>query len=45
MKKIEYKAPEMEIIKLKHQTALLAESYGNNPGYGGEGDPDLNPPA
>ena len=26
MKKIEYKAPEMEVIKLKYQTALLSAS-------------------
>lgn len=34
MKKIEYKAPEMEVIKLKHQGALLAESdpVAPNPG-------------
>jgi hypothetical protein len=30
MKKIEYKAPEMEIIKLKAQAALLQMSSGDS---------------
>jgi hypothetical protein len=29
MKKIEYKAPEMEVIKMKAQTALLNMSSGD----------------
>ena len=29
MKKIEYKAPEMEVIKLKVQSALLQMSSGD----------------
>ena len=39
MKKIEYQAPEMEIVKLKSQTALLAGSVNDDdeggPGNGG----------
>ena len=31
MKKIEYKAPEMEIVILKAQSALLAASEGQAP--------------
>ena len=34
MKKLEYKAPEMEIIKLKNQAALLAASGEEAPGSG-----------
>ena len=30
MKKIEYKAPEMEVIMLKAQSALLQMSGGNS---------------
>ena len=30
MKKIEYKAPEMEVIKLKAQAALLQMSGGDS---------------
>lgn len=39
MKKIEYKAPEMEIIELKNKVAILA---GSDPGEapGGSGDDD-----
>ena len=29
MKKIEYQAPEMEVIELKHQVSLLAGSGGS----------------
>ncbi len=32
MKKIEYMAPEMEVIKLKAQAALLAGSTEETPG-------------
>lgn len=38
MKKIEYKAPEMEVIKLKYQQPLLSASQdeGDAPGGGPE---------
>ena len=36
MKKIEYKAPEMEVLEMKYQTTLLSMSNG---GAGGT-DPD-----
>lgn len=32
MKKIEYKAPKMEVIELKAQNALLNYSTGEQPG-------------
>ena len=37
MKKIEYQAPEMEVIEFKAEAALLTESpaSGENPGGGG----------
>ena len=39
MKKIEYKAPEMEIIELKNKVAILASSDpGEGPGGTGEDD-------
>ena len=45
MKKIEYKAPEMEVVNLKVQQALLITSDGagsttdpNNPISGGSGE-------
>ncbi len=45
MKKIEYKAPEMEVVKLKVQQALLITSDGsgstadpNEPISGGSGE-------
>ena len=38
MKKIEYQAPEMEVIELKNQVALLAGSGEEAPG--GSGDED-----
>lgn len=38
MKKMEYKAPELEIIKLKNHISLLSESMG-----GGSADDDTNP--
>lgn len=37
MKKIEYKAPEMEIVKLNSKSALLAGSEGGEIGGGGGG--------
>ncbi len=38
MKKIEYKAPEMEVIKLAINRAVLVgvSGEGETPGYGGE---------
>ena len=44
MKKIDYQAPEMEVVELKAEAALLDASYGTDPGYGGSGDPDVNVP-
>jgi len=44
MKKIAYQAPEMEVVELKAEAALLDASYGTDPGYGGSGDPDVNVP-
>ena len=44
MKKIEYKAPEMEILEIKMDSSLLVVSDGTEPGYGGEGDPEENAP-
>ena len=32
MEKINYQAPEMEVVELKHQVSLLAGS-GEEPGY------------
>ena len=34
MKKIEYMAPEMEVVELKSQVALLAGSTEETPGTG-----------
>lgn len=44
MKKIEYMAPEMEVVEIKMESALLTISDGSEPGYGGEGDPEENAP-
>ena len=45
MKKIEYQAPEMEIVKLKSQAALLAGSVNDDdeggPGSGGNFAPEF----
>ena len=38
MKKIEYKAPEMEIVKLKNQIALLSASGGEGEQATGGGE-------
>lgn len=35
MKKIEYQAPEMEVVKLNSKSALLAGSVGTETGGGG----------
>lgn len=45
MKKIEYKTPEMEIVKLNSKCALLAGSQGGeNPEPGGGGfAPEFEP--
>ena len=41
MKKIEYQAPEMEVIELKNQVSLLAGSGGSgSQGPGGSGVDD-----
>lgn len=40
MKKINYQAPEMEIIELKSQSALLAGSGGDGNTAGGSGEYD-----
>jgi len=42
MKKIEYLSPEMETIELKYLKMLCASE--DEPGYGGEGDPEHNLP-
>lgn len=46
MKKIEYQAPEMEIVELQAMTTLLAGSIndGTNPGLGGDGEPGVDIP-
>lgn len=38
-----YFAPEMEIVKVALST-LICTSYGTQPGFGGEGDPEENAP-
>ena len=45
MKKIEYKAPEMEIVKLNSKSVLLAGSQGSETGGGGGGGfaPEFEP--
>ena len=45
MKKIEYKAPSMEIIKLNVQRTVLTvvSGAGSTAGYGGTGDDIPNP--
>ena len=35
MKKIEYMAPEMEVVEIKMENALLTISNGTDPDYGG----------
>ncbi len=45
MKKIEYKAPAMEIIKLNVQRTVLSvvSGAGSTAGFGGDGDDVPNP--
>jgi hypothetical protein len=47
MKKIEYLAPEMEVVKLNSQFALLAGSINDDdeggPSSGGDFAPELDP--
>ncbi len=46
MKKIAYIAPEMEEINLNLGTTLLAESFGGEePEFGGSGEPGVNDPS
>ena len=40
MKKIEYIAPEMEVVKMKFNTTLLAGSDGGGSSSGGTDDPE-----
>jgi hypothetical protein len=43
MKKIEYIVPEMEELELRYSKMLCA-SGDDEPGDGGDGDPDVNIP-
>ena len=43
MKKIEYIVPEIEVLELRYSPILCA-SGDDEPGNGGDGDPDLNEP-
>ena len=38
MKKMDYMAPEMEVVMIKMQNKIMVTS--ETPGSGGEGDPD-----
>ena len=40
MKKIEYQAPEMEVVEMKYNTTLLAGSDGGGSSSGGTEDPE-----
>ena len=45
MKKIEYNAPEMEVLNLKISSAILEVSYNTNPGMNDTpGDDVVIPP-
>ena len=44
MKKIEYQAPAMEIVKMEYQHALLEGSVGGNAGGSGSFDPETMDP-
>ncbi|MBR1447544.1 MAG: hypothetical protein IJ588_02205 [Prevotella sp.] len=46
MKKIAYQAPEVEVVKMVHQTPLLEGSIngGNNAGGSGDFDPETDDP-
>ena len=37
--------PEMEVVELRYEGQLLAESYGTDPGYGGDPEPGERPHA
>ena len=39
MKKIEYMAPEMEVLNLKIESSILDVSYGTNPGMNDTPEP------
>lgn len=39
MKKIEYNAPEMEVLNLKIESSILDVSYGTNPGMNDTPEP------
>jgi hypothetical protein len=41
--KIEYLVPEMEVLEIKYWKILCA-SDADEPGYGGEGDPETDLP-
>lgn len=45
MKKIEYMKPEVKAYDVKMRKSILVGSDGTEPGYGGGGDPDTNPPS
>lgn len=40
MKKIEYQAPEMEVVEMKYNTVLLAGSDGGGSSSGGTDEPE-----
>ena len=42
MKKIEYVAPELEVLNLKIESSILDVSYNSNPGMHNE-EPDVDP--
>jgi hypothetical protein len=42
--KIEYLVPEMEVLEIKYSKMLCA-SGDDEPVWGGDGDPDDNPPS
>lgn len=44
MKKMDYMAPEMEIVKMKYCKFLCASENDNEPPYGGGGQPGVNDP-
>jgi len=43
MKKMEYLAPEIDVLEIKYSKMLCA-SDSDEPGYGGEGDPETQQP-
>lgn len=42
--KIEYLVPEMEVLEIKY-CKMLCVSGDDEPGWAGDGDPDVNPPS